>query len=188
MFDGTTSVSDPAQLHDRHADRIPQCRCPPRRVRCGCPQPLGDQGQSHDDVSDDDDQVVAVVEQPGDPGGHHQRPSDLHQHRQPVGHVVVVIGRGEPGEVHPGPPDGEEHHQVADNAGADMVLDERVIQVGGPLGDRDNETQVEQQFQRSGDPVVFVGSPGPHRDIPGPGDGVLGHQADPSRPSLRGPG
>ena len=103
----------PTQLHDRHADRVPQRGLSPGRVRRGGPQPLGHHGQPHDHVTDDDDQVVAVVEQPRDPGGHHQRPGDLHQDRQPVGHVVVVVGRGEPGEVHPGPPDGEEHHQVA---------------------------------------------------------------------------
>ena len=50
----------------------------------------------------------------GTPAGQDQRAGDLHEHREPVRHVVAVVGRGEPGEVHPRPPDGEEHHQVAD--------------------------------------------------------------------------
>ena len=39
----------------------------------------------------------------------------------------------------------------------DVVLDERVVEAGGRLGDRDHETQVEQQLQRRRHPVVLVG-------------------------------
>ena len=52
----------------------------------------------------------------GTPAAKIERAGDLDEHRQPVRHVVAVVGGGEPGEVHPRPPDGEEHHQVADEA------------------------------------------------------------------------
>ena len=78
------------------------------------PQPLGHQGDPHDDVPDGHDREVAVGKGRRDAGGQDQHPDDLHEGEEPVGHVVDVVGRGEPGEVDPGPPDGEEDHDVAD--------------------------------------------------------------------------
>ena len=59
-------------------------------------------------------------------------------------------------------------HQMAKNTirycttpVSDVVLDERVVKAGRGLGDRHHETQVEQQLQRRGHPVLLVGVRGP---------------------------
>jgi len=75
-------------------------------VGSGGLQPEGDHGQAHDQVADQDDGEVAAAEGPGDAGGQDQDAGHLDEDGDPVGDVIVVVGRGEPGEIHPG-------HQMA---------------------------------------------------------------------------
>ena len=102
----------------------------------------------------------------GDAGRQHQHARDLHQHQQAVGHVVGVVGGGEPGEVHPRPPDREEHDREAEDGRPRMALHDAVVQPVGRLRDRDHEAEVEQQLERSGDPVRLVGVARRHRTMP----------------------
>ena len=85
-----------------------------------------------------------------------QRAGNLHEHREPIRHVVAVVRRGEPGEVHPRPPDGEEDHQVADEAFERVGLGDGVMQPARRLRDGDDEDEVEEQLERRRGAVWLV--------------------------------
>ena len=101
----------------------------------------------------------------GTPAAMIERTGHLHEHHEPVRHVVAVVGGREPREVHPGPPDGEEHHQVAGESVCDVTLGDGVVQRRGGLGDRDDEHQVEEQLERRGRAMRLVGRSGGHADV-----------------------
>ena len=131
----------------------------------GCrPQPLRDHGQSHHDIANEDRHVRhRRFEHRWHTRRQDQRAGDLHEHREPVGHIVAVVGRGEPGEVHPRPPDGEEDHQVAEEALECVRLRDGVVQPARRLGDGDNEDEVEEELERRRGAVWLVRRARPHR-------------------------
>ena len=77
--------------------------------------------------------------------------------------VVGVVGRREPAEVDPRPADRERREREAEQPGADVVLGEHVRELGRGDAERDDEGQVEQQFQRRRDPMLLVRIAARHR-------------------------
>ena len=153
----------PPHLHGGDAAGVAQRRLPVRWIGGGRPQPLSDQRQPHQHVAAEYRGVgLPLLEHLRDAAGHDQRPGDLDEHRQAVGDVVGVVGRGEPREVHPRPPDGEEHHQVAFEAFQRVSRAHRVVEGVAGLGDRYDEHQVEEQFERRRIAVRLVRRAGRH--------------------------
>ena len=107
---GQQQEREPADHAHGDAGREAQARAAVRRVPVGGAQPLGDESDAHDRIAVRHDGEVVVVGA-RDPGGEDEHARDLHERRQPVGHVVAVVRRREPREVHPRPPDGEEHRR-----------------------------------------------------------------------------
>ena len=129
-------------------------------------QPLGDERDPHDDVADDGDPIVGFVERRGHAGGDDEDARDLHERQQPVLDVVGVECRGEPREVHPRPPDRQEQDDVAQDAVADLPVDEIVVEGARHLRDGDDEAQVEQQLERSRAAMCLLGVAAGHRHVP----------------------
>ncbi len=140
---------DPGGVAQRHTARRPLLG--DRRA-----QPLGDHGQPHHHVADHRQHDVLVGEEPRHPGREDEHAGDLDQGGDPVRHVVAVVGGGEPGEIHPGPPNCEEREEVAGQPVAPVALGEVVGQLPAGLADGDHEAEVEEEFQRGGDPVRLL--------------------------------
>ena len=127
------------------------------RIRRRGSQPLRDHGQPHHDIAGNRGEVGrAVFEHRRHACRQDEGAGDLHEHREPVGHVVAVVRRREPREVHPRPPDREEHHQVADEALERVRLADRVVQPARRLGDGDDEDEIEEELERCGRAVGLV--------------------------------
>ena len=133
--------ADPGDLQERDAERVaprrdaPARDPPPPRAATARPWPAASprSRRSSARLGTRSSNIA------GTPAARIERAGDLHEHREPVRHVVAVVGRREPREVHPRPPDGEEHHQVADEPVERVRLGDRVVQAARRLGDRDDE-------------------------------------------------
>ncbi|MPN06272.1 hypothetical protein SDC9_153528 [bioreactor metagenome] len=148
------------QQRDRHPRRLggddrPEVeadRAPAGDIRPPGPGPADQQGETHDDVPQDDGPVVEVrglerVVHRWDPEReHHHADHDRHRH-QPESPVVVVVRGGEPGVVDPGPDDPEAGEAEADQRGGEVTLGQVVRELFAAQPERDGEGQVEQQLQ-----------------------------------------
>ena len=141
--------ADPRDLHDRDSERVSPRRDAMARIRRRRPQPLRDHGHPHHDIAGNRGEVGhAVLEHRRHACRQDERAGDLHEHREPVRHVVAVVRRREPREVHPRPPDREEDHQESEEALERVSFADRMVQPARRLGDRDDEDEIEEELER----------------------------------------
>jgi hypothetical protein len=102
----------------------------------------------------------------GQPEGEDDDADHLQHRQQAVDPVVRVVRRGEPAEVDPRPADGECREGESSQTGTDVVLGELVGELGRRDAEPDHECEVEQQLERRGRSMQFVGIAARHLPDP----------------------
>jgi hypothetical protein len=124
--------------------------------------PQEQQRYAHDHVARNDDAVVervAVVdrrERLRQAERDHDDTEHLHHGRQPEHPIVGVVGRREPRVAQPRPAHGERCEREAADARADVVLRDVVRHLVRRGAERDDDRQVVEQLERSGDAMLLV--------------------------------